>query len=303
MVMNNALTERFAITGHVSFEQGQEGLTKALLRSKAGSSAELYLFGAHLSSWCVPEFGELLFLSSAADLTGASAIRGGVPLVFPQFSKGDGTLPPHGFARTSHWNVTSTSVSSEGEVSICLGLSDSEASRALWPYSFALELSVVLGKTLRMHFRCTNRGDQALQCQMAYHTYFQIDDISSSSVSGLQGLHYLDSTNNRAERIQAESTLRFSHEVDRIYQQAPDLVSISSAKRALSIRVHKDELSDVVVWNPWIDRCRAIVDLADDDYRSFVCVEAGTVVNPLVIAPHESWEAAQILSYHPLSEA
>jgi glucose-6-phosphate 1-epimerase len=300
--MNDELNKKFAITGHVSFEKGAGGLTKAILRSGADSSAELYLFGATLTSWCVPEFGELLFLSPTADLTGASAIRGGVPLVFPQFSKGDNALPSHGFARISHWSVLATTVSDEGDVSISLGLSDSESSRAVWPHAFAVELSVVLGKTLCMKFRCTNKGDRAFQFHMAYHTYFRIDDISSSSISGLQGVRYLDSANHRVESTQEESALRISREIDRIYQQAPDFVSINSLARSLSIRVHKERLSDIVVWNPWIDRSRAIADLEDNAYRSFVCVETGTVVNPTTIAPHDSCEAVQILSYERVSE-
>ncbi len=300
--MNEELNKRYAITGYVTFEKGAGGLTKAVLRSGAESSAELYLFGATLTSWSVPEFGELLFLSRTADLTGASAIRGGVPLVFPQFSKGDSALPSHGFARISHWSVLATAVSDEGDVSICLGLSDSESSRAVWPYSFAIELEVVLGKTLRMQFRCMNKGDRAFQFHMAYHTYFRIDDISSSSISGLQGVRYLDNTNYRTESTQEESTLRFSREIDRIYQQAPDFVSINSLTRSLSIRVHKQRLSDIVVWNPWIDRSRVIVDLEDNAYRSFVCVETGTAANLTTIAPHDSWEAVQMLSYERLSE-
>lgn len=300
--MNDELNKRYAITGHISFEKGAGGLTKGVLRSGADSTAEVYLFGATLTSWSVPEFGELLFLSRAADLTGASAIRGGVPLVFPQFSKGENALPSHGFARISHWDVLSTSVSNEGDVSICLGLSDTEASRAMWPHFFAVQLTVVLGTTLRMQFRCKNKGDQAFQFHMAYHTYFRINDISASSISGLQGVRYLDSTNYRTESAQEESALRCSREIDRIYRQAPDFVSIDSRARSLSIRVHKQGLSDIVVWNPWIDRSRAIADLEDNAYRSFVCVETGTVVNPTTIAPHDSWEAVQLLSCQRLSE-
>lgn len=217
--------------------------------------------------------------------------------MFPQFSKGDGTLPSHGFARISHWDVLSTSVSNEGDVSICLGLSDTEVSRNLWPHMFSVELSVVLGRTLRMSFRCVNTGDQPFEFQMAYHTYFNVGEIASASVSGLQGLEYLDNTNNRARSSQKESHLCFSHEVDRIYREAPDLVTIECPARSLSIRVHKHRLSEVVVWNPWINRCRQIADLEDADYQHLLCVETGSVVNPVVIAPRESWEGEQILEY------
>ena len=36
---------------------------------------------------------------------GTQPIRGGVPVVFPQFGRPDPSLPMHGFARSSRWTV------------------------------------------------------------------------------------------------------------------------------------------------------------------------------------------------------
>ncbi len=293
--MKDELNRRFAITNHISFEEGAGGLPRACLVSKSGSTAEIYLYGATVTSWAVPDFGELLFLSRRADLTGGSAIRGGIPIIFPQFSKGNNSLPSHGFARISNWHVVSTSISSEGEVSLTLGLSDSEALRAVWPHPFRAELSVTLGKTLGMTFSCTNTGSTEISFHMAYHTYFSVDDISTCSVSGLKGLRYLDTTNQRTEHLEEGEAIRFSGEIDRIYREAPTLVSLNAPARGLSISIEKEGLSDAVVWNPSVERSRAIADLDDGDYRSFVCVEAGTVVSPIVLASGESWQGSQIL--------
>lgn len=78
------------------------------------SNAELTLFGAHVVGWSesVPSSSSpplqsqrsLLFLSSKAVLDGSKAIRGGIPICFPQFT-GLGSLPAHGFARNNVWTV------------------------------------------------------------------------------------------------------------------------------------------------------------------------------------------------------
>ncbi len=69
------------------------------LHTADGASATISLYGAHLLSWQTADGRERLFLSERAVLDGSSAIRGGVPLIFPQFAaRGNGQR--HGFART-----------------------------------------------------------------------------------------------------------------------------------------------------------------------------------------------------------
>jgi glucose-6-phosphate 1-epimerase len=47
-----------------------------------GESIEVLLYGATVVSW-KDKGGEKLWVSEGADLNGGSAVRGGVPLVFP----------------------------------------------------------------------------------------------------------------------------------------------------------------------------------------------------------------------------
>ena len=62
-----------------------------------GDSALVALQGAHVLSW-VSGGRERLFLSPANHWDGRTAIRGGIPVCFPQFNARGG-LPRHGFAR------------------------------------------------------------------------------------------------------------------------------------------------------------------------------------------------------------
>lgn len=67
-----------------------------------GASALVALHGAHVLSWIPADGREHLFLSDRAIVDGQAAIRGGIPLIFPQFGE-RGSLRKHGFARTAPW--------------------------------------------------------------------------------------------------------------------------------------------------------------------------------------------------------
>ena len=66
---------------------GAGGLPKIVLEAPDGARAELYLHGAHVTAWTPAGAGdERLFLSAASEFRADAAIRGGVPVIFPQFA-------------------------------------------------------------------------------------------------------------------------------------------------------------------------------------------------------------------------
>ena len=72
--------------------------TTIKLTNKAGSTAEVSLFGAQVLSFHTAKNPKLdiLFLSKKADLGLVQPIRGGIPIVFPNFGSRKG-FPSHGF--------------------------------------------------------------------------------------------------------------------------------------------------------------------------------------------------------------
>ena len=74
------------------------------LSSPDGSQAIVSLLGGQVLSWTTADGRERLYLSERSVFDGNAAIRGGVPVCFPQFS-GQGTLPKHGFVRTKPWQL------------------------------------------------------------------------------------------------------------------------------------------------------------------------------------------------------
>ena len=50
-----------------------------------------------------------------------------------------------------------------------------------------------------------------------------------------------------------------------------------------------------VVWNPWEENAKKMADFGDDEYPYMVCVEAGCVVDPVVVSPGKQFQSSQII--------
>jgi glucose-6-phosphate 1-epimerase len=259
------------------------------LDSADGARARICGHGAQLCSWTPARGGERLYLSGHAVFGPGAAIRGGVPVIFPQFA-GEGPLPKHGFARTAAWRLESAQ-----QGGARFRLADTEATRALWPHAFEAELSVALeAQTLRVSLAVENRGGDAFSFTAALHTYLRVDDIAQVELLGLQGLRYRDTASGGREARETAGRLRIEGEVDRIYFDAPPLLELREPGRRL--RIESQGFADAVVWNPGAVKGAALADLDPDGYRRFVCVEAAAIGRPLQLAPGQRWTGTQTLA-------
>ena len=143
--MIDTLQTKFGIPGAVSVLPGKNNMPRVTLAHRSGASAEIYLHGAHVTSWRNAASEELFFLSRESVWAADKPIRGGIPICFPQFSN-HGPLPLHGFARINEWVLTQTERLGSGEVVAALQLSDSDATLALWPHQFTIELRATLAE-------------------------------------------------------------------------------------------------------------------------------------------------------------
>ena len=108
-----------------------------MITASDGARAVVHPNGAHVIEW-VPagDTNNRLFLSRKAQYGPGKAIRGGVPVIFPQFSA-EGSLPRHGFARRLPWRLLH-SAAGEARWALC---ADSRT-LSIWPHRFNAELSV-----------------------------------------------------------------------------------------------------------------------------------------------------------------
>lgn len=271
---------------------GAGDLPKLTLVAPDGAQAEVYLHGSHVTSWIPAGGSERLFLSRTAAFRPGAAIRGGVPVIFPQFS-GMGPLPAHGFARVTPWEFAGAEAVGNGATAT-FRLCDTEDTRRLWPHPFLAELIVAIGgPALAVTLAVTNTGAEPLAFTAALHTYLAIADIAATTVEGLAGLRYLDKAGGGVERRQESPQVGFAGEVDSVYYDAPAKVRLVEPGRITVIR--SAGFTDAVVWNPGAALCARMRDMEPDDYRRFVCVEAAHVGAPARLAPGERWEGAQTL--------
>ncbi len=278
-------------TDPIQIMTGQNGLTKIVL-SAAGARAEVYPHGAHVTSWIPASGEERMYLSGAAEFNPNSTIRGGVPVIFPQF--GDGPLPKHGFVRRMDWDYIPAE-STPGTACARFRLSDSPASHELWPFAFTCELTVCLSaQSLEMTLLIHNPGAQAFPFTAALHTYLNVADIRETVVTGLAGAPYLDTVGPRTERSQNEVDLSFDKEVDRIYWNVTQSLSVREKNRTLTIQ--NSGFPHAVVWNPWIAKCATLTDMQTDDYLRMVCVEAVATGQPVLLQPQANWTGSQRLT-------
>lgn len=274
---------------------GAGGMPAVDLTSPDGASARVYLHGAHLTSWIPARGRERLYLSPLAEFRPGAAIRGGAPVIFPQFA-GQGPLPKHGFARTSPWKFGGTQEKADGSLQARFELGETPASHALWPHPFRAWLELALGgRQLSLTLRVENSGEAPFPFTAALHTYLRVGEIAQTAVGGLGGAAYLDNAAGGLRRVQAEDWLRFEGEVDRIYLGPfGALVLQEAGQETLSIQT--SGFPDEVTWNPGPLKAAALADLEPGGWRQMVCIEAAAASAPLTLDPGQTWEGMQVLN-------
>jgi glucose-6-phosphate 1-epimerase len=268
------------------------GVDALHLRATDGASAMVTCHGAHVVSWIPAAGEERLYLSDLSAFDGKAPIRGGVPVVFPQFAT-YGPLPQHGLLRTRAWQLASQGESG-GRSRAKLRIHDCPDTRKLWPHAFVAELSAeVGGDRLELELNISNTGEAPFQFTAALHTYLRVADVRTVRLEGLHRVRYLDRTREDRAEMQAAEVLTVSGEVDRIYLDVPDALWLREPHRSLSIKA--DGFPDVVVWNPWKAKAARLSDMPDDDFERMLCLEAAVVGKPLVLGASDHWVGRQTL--------
>jgi glucose-6-phosphate 1-epimerase len=267
------------------------GLAALELTARDGAQAVLTLHGAQVVSWKPAGHGEQLFVAARAVFSEGVALRGGIPIVFPQFGA-EGPLPRHGFARVVCWQVKHLSQDAE-RTSAVLHLRDSAQTWRLWQHPFEAELRVeVGGSALEIQLSVRNSGPQALSFTAALHTYLRIHRLDEARVRGLRGVRYRNHAAGGNEALDDDPFVALVGEVDRAYRDAPSTLTIVDGRRSLELS--GAGFPDVVVWNPGPILCAAIPELDATEYRSLLAVEPA-MLRAKALGPGESWRATHRL--------
>ncbi len=128
----------------------------------------------------------VLFLDEASLLDLSKNVRGGSPVLFPspgplageRFERGGrtGSMKQHGFARQERWSVVA-----QTDAAVTLELLANDATRAQFPWDFALHLRYALaGGTLTVATTVENRSATDLPFALGFHPYFHVPDADKA---------------------------------------------------------------------------------------------------------------------------
>jgi glucose-6-phosphate 1-epimerase len=293
----DALNRRFGIPGLAQVISGSGGLPKLQVTTKSGS-AEIYLHGAHVTSWQPTGAKEVIFLSKHSQWKDGRAIRGGIPVVFPWFraKADDPKAPAHGFVRTREWQLDSVISKEDGSVIAVFSTESDASTRLWWPHEFRLELRITIGVTLGLELTATNRGSAPFSFEEALHTYFHVGQVERVHVRGLNGVTYLDNVNQNREKTQS-GDLVLTGTTDNAYLDTLGVTELIDPILRRTVRTEKENSRTTVVWNPWQQGSASLSDLGEDEWRQMTCVEASNVLSCAVsLAPGEEHTMRATLS-------
>jgi glucose-6-phosphate 1-epimerase len=267
------------------------GLPATELQLPCGDRLVVAHHGAHVLSW-VSGGRERLYLSPQSVMDGHAAIRGGIPVCFPQFNQ-RGDLPKHGFARNVSWAPKPAKLEAD-RAHLALSLGDSAATRQWWDQRFeALLLIELTPGALQVELVVRNTDSKPLLFTGALHSYFAVSDVAQARLLGLGGSAEWNAVTDGHGTAAPE--LRFVGEFDRVYSAAPAGYELLDGPHTLSIEQDMD-WTQTVVWNPGAAKCASLSDMPADGWQHMLCVEAAQVYEPICIAAGDFWQGAQRLA-------
>jgi glucose-6-phosphate 1-epimerase len=235
----------------------------------------------------------LLYLSSSSD-NAQHTLRGGIPVLFPQFAD-RGPLKKHGFARDLSWLLLEESYHADGKI-LVFQLQLQEGDQPDWPHSAKLVLTTQLTpNALKMYLQVRNLGSTQFAWTGGMHPYLHTADLRESQLFGLQGTVVQDRY-DPSRTTETKSAITWNgDEFERLYD--------SQARLRLQTPSHAIELSMTgfdqwMVWNPGATGAQALKDLPDQDWKRFVCIEPVRVSRPSVLRPGEMFEGGLEMVVH-----
>jgi len=274
--------------------------TRTLTHSASGASCQVHDFGACLLSYKTGGANgrDCIFLSRDAKLDGSKAVRGGIPLVFPQFGQPDKSMPQHGFLRTNFWKADDTSAydNSEGAgITYKLDLKDVKSSRGgVWgedtEYDCCFAYIVKIdAKKITTTLEIKNTGSKSFPFQTLLHSYYFVDgnaalDGSKCYVKGLEG-YLVDDKVSGGQYTCGSDPIVIEGLTDRVYSPVAgkDTVDVTvGVGEGKFIKISssatcgdKNVPVSCVVWNPNKEKVAGMSDFGDDQYHDMICVEPG----------------------------
>ena len=245
-------------------------------------------FGAQLMSAIAGGEGRSceVFFASGRSLGPLSPVRGGVPVMFPQFNE-LGPLPKHGLVRTATWQEAASKAGTPSAEVVSYQLTLAQNLDPRWPHAARLTLNVqAVQSALEITLSVLNIGQSGFDWTGGLHPYFSVVDSLSATLSGLEGCDLHDRYDVHAATERARSLSWTGEAFERLYAAAPPLTLDAGSHR---LKLSCSGFDQWMVWNPGRELAQSIADLAPEDWRRFVCVEPVVVSRPNRLLPGEAF--------------
>lgn len=280
------MTKRMKLHAHVNQWQDENGLQYLEIDNPL-ATGKIALQGAHVMHW-QPKFlaHPVLWLSSNARYVKGRSIRGGVPICWPWFGAHptDSTLCPHGFARVIPWRVMDIDATPTGATRIILEMQQTPEAQRQLSYPYELTLTITIGRRLRIDLATTNHAEHPFVIGEAFHTYFNVSDISNIRITGMQDLVYLDKLLKYERNVEHNALTFDGQEYDRVYVDHSSDCAIHDSGYNRIIHVAKSGSDTTVVWNPGAEKAGSMGDMGlDNEWRKTICVETTNALDNMVV--------------------
>lgn len=230
---------------------------------------------------------DIIWVSPTALFNGKKPVRGGVPVCWPWFG-GHPTeegKPAHGFVRNATWHLDEVNALDNGVTEVVMSIASSDETMAIWPHAFHLELRIEVGEKLAMTLTTHNPNDYDLTITEAMHTYFAIGDCQNAVIKGLENTTHLNKLADGAAETQAgEVTL--VPPMDSVYLNQSGPMTFEDTQNQRTVCIEQNGQSSVV-WSPGPEGVKGFGDIPDENWSSFMCVEAGNILENGVTVPAE----------------
>lgn len=271
----------------------KDGQPLVIVQNQHGR-AIIALQGAQVLSFCPTDSIDLLWLSPRSAMYAGRHIRGGIPLCAPWFGPGPDDAPIHGFVRLMPWHLLQYDEMDDGRTHLRFQLRGDANVCKNWPHAFLFELDLIVGRTLELQFTVTNESAATADFAFAFHSYLSVENIDTTTVSGLAGSICIDRLANCTRTIQA-GEIDAAKGVDRTYLDVGDTQIVRGAH---TVQV-RSRTRSAIVWNIGSNDV-AFPDLGDGAHHHYLCLERGDVADCAIpLAPGESYHADLILSLVP----
>ncbi len=230
---------------------------------------------------------DLLYFSSLNQIESRSPLRGGIPVIFPQFAN-CGNIKKHGFVRDYNWKlVNENKIQDKHFVEYEYQINEIDFPE--WKHSAKLNLKAfVIDNIFKISIHILNNGKSSFEFTGGIHPYFKIQSRSSIKLKGLEFCNFEDSFPEIQFNLLGENL------IERLYFENNDIYFYNGFSNLL---IKSTGFQNWMIWNPGKQGAKKIHDLPDDDWDKFLCIEPIVKNKPVLLNPNDKFKGKLVVEF------